>query len=122
MAHRWLIHSRDRTLGPWTSIQVRDELRAGRIDPFDMACKEGGTVKRPLVEVDEIFQSSRVHMGEIVSNPEENVERVSQPTKQQTAEPQPELKAASQSQTVDRPRPSQFQAPEFDRISFKPLI
>ena len=68
MSARWLIHSRDRTFGPWTAVQVRDELRAGRIDPFDMASKEGSSLKRPLVEIDEIFQSSRVQMGEMVGD------------------------------------------------------
>lgn len=110
MAHRWLIHSRDRTLGPWTPVQVRDELRAGRIDPFDMACKEGSSVKRPLVEVDEIFQSSRVQMGELVTDPEEIPERESFSTRQQTAEPELKMANSSSGQTLDRPRPSQFQA------------
>ncbi|MCX6126669.1 MAG: hypothetical protein NTV34_18200 [Proteobacteria bacterium] len=66
MAQRWLVHSRDRILGPWNGPQVRDELRAGRIDPFDMVSQENSSVKRPLVEVDEIFHSSRVQMAEII--------------------------------------------------------
>lgn len=116
MSARWFIHSRDRTFGPWTAIQVRDELRAGRVDPFDMACKEGSTVKRPLVEVDEIFQTSRVQMAELVSMPDEETHiEVAHETKRAVNEP--EVRAAAQTSReppsasmLDRPRPSQFQA------------
>ena len=138
MSARWLIHSRDRTFGPWTSIQVRDELRAGRIDPFDMACKEGSTVKRPLVEVDEIFQSSRVQMAELVEvSGVVEEQKATRYTKRATSEPEPvpveqplantgtspparavekpaavveRPAAVSQAPISDRPRPSQFQA------------
>lgn len=134
MSVRWLIHSRDRTFGPWTSVQVRDELRAGRVDPFDMACKEGSTVKRPLVEVDEIFQSSRVQMAELVEvagEPEE--QKPTRSTKRAVSEPEsvqqtyqdyeeaverplantgssPPPPLSGRSSISDRPRPSQFQA------------
>lgn len=131
MAARWLIHSRDRTFGPWTAIQVRDELRAGRIDPFDMACKEGSTLKRPLVEVDEIFQSSRVQMAELVDVADDSADlQATRTTKRATNEPAVVKKAAGAEATalpasaqdtsepmratppppIDRPRPSQFQA------------
>lgn len=127
MSARWLIHSRDRTFGPWTAVQVRDELRAGRVDPFDMACKEGSTVKRPLVEVDEIFQSSRVQMAELVEVAAESDEqKPTRSTKRAESEPEPtpdpeliETPLANtgtsppifgRSSISDRPRPSQFQA------------
>jgi hypothetical protein len=68
MADRWIIHSRNRTLGPWSNDQVREELRLGKIDPFDMVSKEHSNLKRPLVEIDEIFQSTRVQMAEVVQD------------------------------------------------------
>jgi hypothetical protein len=34
---------------------VREELRAGRIDAFDLVALEGSSKKRPLIDVDEIF-------------------------------------------------------------------
>ncbi|MCX6118917.1 MAG: hypothetical protein NT027_15375 [Proteobacteria bacterium] len=68
MADRWTVYSRDKTFGPWSAQQVREEMRAGKIDPFDMVSKEGSSIKRPLVEVDEIFHNSRVQMGEIIQD------------------------------------------------------
>lgn len=57
MNARWLVHCGDEALGPWSAEQVREELRAGRIDPFDLVVLEGGSKKRPLIDVDEIFSS-----------------------------------------------------------------
>jgi hypothetical protein len=65
MSAKWVIHCGDEVLGPWSSEQVREELRAGRIDAFDLVAMEGSSRKRPLMDVDEIFiltkeQSSKV--------------------------------------------------------------
>ena len=57
MNARWLVHCGDEALGPWSAEQVRDELRAGRIDAFDLVALEGSSKKRPLIDVDEIFAS-----------------------------------------------------------------
>lgn len=57
MNARWIVHCGDEALGPWSAEQVREELRAGRIDPFDLVVLEGGSKKRPLIDVDEIFSS-----------------------------------------------------------------
>jgi hypothetical protein len=68
MSQLWFVYSRDKTFGPWSSSEVRDQLRSGNIDPFDMVSSDGSPVKRPLVEVDEIFQSSRIQMGALIEN------------------------------------------------------
>jgi hypothetical protein len=57
MNARWLVHCGDEALGPWSAEQVREELRAGRIDAFDLVAPEGSSKKRPLIDVDEIFAS-----------------------------------------------------------------
>jgi hypothetical protein len=57
MNARWLVHCGDEALGPWSAEQVREELRAGRIDAFDLVALEGSAKKRPLIDVDEIFIS-----------------------------------------------------------------
>ncbi|MEI6832676.1 MAG: hypothetical protein WCL28_01685 [bacterium] len=57
MNARWLVHCGDEALGPWSAEQVREELRAGRIDAFDLVALEGSSKKRPLIDVDEIFAS-----------------------------------------------------------------
>jgi hypothetical protein len=72
VADKWTIYSRERVLGPWTAQQVRAELRAGRIDPFDMVSREGQAVKRPLVEIDEIFLNSKVQMAAVISEADSN--------------------------------------------------
>lgn len=111
MAQRWIIHSRDRTLGPWTGMQVREELRAGRVDPFDMVSQEHGTIKRPLVEVDEIFQSSRVQMGELLKESSIPLQgggaKVTQVSESLNL---PDAAASGSTYDPDPPRPSQFQA------------
>ena len=55
MSQRWLVHSGVEVFGPWTAEEVRSQLRAGRIDAFDLVSLEGSARKRPLVDVDEIF-------------------------------------------------------------------
>lgn len=128
MAQRWIIHSRDRTLGPWTGAQVRDELRAGRIDPFDMVSQENSSIKRPLVEVDDIFQSSRVQMAEIIQEevveafPERDVQEATAVSRPQSrlekalgepvVVPAPPLQAVGAPVALVQPaqRPRQFQA------------
>ncbi len=93
---------------------MREELRAGRIDPFDMASREGSSIKRPLVEVDEIFQNSRVQMGELV-NPKsaEVFSRKLENATIMSTEVQSQKVAVNQdlpSMPVEAPRPRQFQA------------
>ena len=66
MAVRWLIFSAGGQLGPWSASRIRDELRGGRIDPFDLVAIEGSQIKRPLVEVDEIFETAQVQSAAII--------------------------------------------------------
>ena len=40
--------------------EIRASLRDGTIDPFDLVARDGSSVRRELVEVDEIFFSSKV--------------------------------------------------------------
>ena len=66
MSVKWIVHSGTEDLGPWSASRIRDELRAGRIDAFDLVSVVGGTVKRPLMEVDEIFENSRIQPAAII--------------------------------------------------------
>ena len=61
MRSRWIIHSGGEVLGPWSASRIREELRAGRIDAFDLVGMESGSEKRPLVDVDEIFNPNAEH-------------------------------------------------------------
>jgi len=61
MRTRWIIHSGGEVLGPWSASRIREELRAGRIDAFDLVGMESGSEKRPLVDVDEIFNPNAEH-------------------------------------------------------------
>lgn len=68
MSSRWVIYSGSEQFGPWNASRIRDELRAGRVDPFDMVCLEGSQIKKPLIEVDEIFESSAIQAAAIIPN------------------------------------------------------
>jgi cytoskeletal protein RodZ len=68
MAVQWNVHSGAEVFGPWSASRIRDELRAGRIDAFDLVAVVGSSVKRPLVEVDEIFETVGVQAAAIVSD------------------------------------------------------
>lgn len=68
MSSRWIIYSGSEQFGPWNASRIRDELRAGRVDPFDMVCLEGSQIKKPLIEVDEIFESSAIQAAAIIPN------------------------------------------------------
>ncbi len=65
MAIKWMIFRSGETLGPWSSAHVREELRAGRLDAFDLVSLEGDKVRRPLIEVDAIFETSAVQPAAI---------------------------------------------------------
>lgn len=64
MSDRWYIFKEGETLGPLTSAQIREGLRDGTFDPFDLVARDGSSVRRELVEVDEIFANSKVVYGE----------------------------------------------------------
>ncbi|MEI6399569.1 MAG: hypothetical protein WCO71_12435, partial [Pseudomonadota bacterium] len=68
MAVEWNVHSGAQVFGPWSASRIRDELRAGRIDAFDLVSVVGSSVKRSLVEVDQIFETSGVQAAAIVSD------------------------------------------------------
>ena len=57
---RWHIYKDGRASGPFTSLEIREQLREGLIDPFDLVSRDGSTVRRELVEVDELFSSSKI--------------------------------------------------------------
>lgn len=52
---KWEVFKDGKSLGLKTAKEIRQALRDGAIDPFDMVCAEGSTIKSELVEVDEIF-------------------------------------------------------------------
>lgn len=76
MSERWLIYKNDQTLGPFTSEEVRNALRDGSLDPFDLVAREGSSVQRELLEVDEIFVSTKVVFVEGAASHEEQPEPV----------------------------------------------
>lgn len=55
MNERWHIYREGEALGPFTAVEIRAQLRAGEVDPFDLVGREGSTLRRELVEVDELF-------------------------------------------------------------------
>jgi hypothetical protein len=68
MSMRWVVFSGGAQLGPWSATRIRDELRLGRIDPFDLVAIEGGQIKRPLLEVDEIFETAQVQPAALIND------------------------------------------------------
>ena len=128
MSQRWIIYVQDQPHGPWTAQQIREELRAGRIDPFDFVCQEGSTVKRALVEVDEIFQSTRVQLAEIVAEAagaesfkSEHLQNTAL-AGQQNSSPvlQPPVQAPSNSGSANRPTSFVALAASEGRLSVHP--
>lgn len=63
MTQRWYIFRDGRALGPFDAREIRESLREGMWDPFDLVSAEGSSVKIPLVEVDDIFASSQVELA-----------------------------------------------------------
>jgi len=51
----WYIYKGSGQLGPFTAEAVRQGLREGTIDPFDMVGRDGSSLRREIVEVDELF-------------------------------------------------------------------
>lgn len=65
MGERWVIHQGSETLGPWTAAEVRQSLRDGRVNPFDLVALEGSQVKHELIGVDAIFaEAEAADVGE----------------------------------------------------------
>ncbi len=60
MSDRWLIFKDGHALGPFTPEEIRQSLREGTFDPFDLVAREGSSLRRELVEVDELFFTSKV--------------------------------------------------------------
>lgn len=74
MSARWFAFKDDQQIGPMTSAEIRAGLREGRLDPFDLICREGSQIKMELVQVDEIFaesDSSPMEPTEFVPPPED---------------------------------------------------
>ena len=55
MKDAWYIYKGSGQLGPFTAEAVRQGLREGSIDPFDMVGRDGSLLRREIVEVDELF-------------------------------------------------------------------
>ena len=55
MKDAWYIYKGSGQLGPFTAEAVRQGLREGTIDPFDMVGRDGSSLRREIVEVDELF-------------------------------------------------------------------
>src|SRR5690606_31768180 len=54
-ADLWRVYKQDGELGPLSAREIREGLRNGTIDPFDLVSREGSKIRVDLVEVDEIF-------------------------------------------------------------------
>lgn len=68
MSDRWFIYKDGQALGPFAPEEIRQSLREGTFDPFDLVSREGSSVRRELVEVDELFFTSKVvYAGEQAS-------------------------------------------------------
>ncbi|MEZ4741255.1 MAG: hypothetical protein R3B45_02220 [Bdellovibrionota bacterium] len=86
MSKVWLVHRKDQTYGPWPAARIREELRQGTIDPFDLVNLEGSPVMREIIEVDEIFNSAdtRKHLTQVSYQAESNIaveeSRITQPS------------------------------------------
>ena len=57
MKDAWYIYKGTGQLGPFTAEAVRQGLREGTIDPFDMVGRDGSSLRREIVEVDELFHT-----------------------------------------------------------------
>jgi len=67
MAGRWFVHRNDQQLGPYRADEVRQGLRDGLFDPFDLISREGSHVRVELMEIDEIFMHSQIEYMPSVS-------------------------------------------------------
>ena len=56
---KWFVFRNNEVLGPFEPQDIRAALRAGDIRAFDMVGQEDSTVRRPLMEVDEIFETKQ---------------------------------------------------------------
>ncbi len=75
MSDRWFIFKEGKALGPFTPEEIRASLREGTFDPFDLVTREGSSVRRELVEVDELFFSSKIvyaDEGPSANDPQQN--------------------------------------------------
>ncbi len=63
MSDRWHIFKDGKAHGPYSAAEIRDQLREGDLDPFDLVAREGSSVRRELVEIDELFSTSKAANG-----------------------------------------------------------
>lgn len=57
---KWYVYRNNEVLGPFEAQDIRNALRTGDIRAFDMVGMQDSAVRRPLVEVDEIFETKSV--------------------------------------------------------------
>ena len=55
MADQWRVYREEGVVGPLSAREIREGLRKGTIDPFDLVSRDGSKIRVELVEVDEIF-------------------------------------------------------------------
>lgn len=58
MTIRWYILHGGKETGPYTADELRLGIRRGDVDPFDVAYQEGSQVRRVLLDIDEVFDTS----------------------------------------------------------------
>lgn len=51
----WKVYRENEILGPMTATELRQALREGIVEPFDLVGKEGSKLRLELIEADEVF-------------------------------------------------------------------
>ena len=57
MQLRWVVHSGAEKFGPWSASEIRDQLRMGKIDAFDLVALFSSTELAPIYDVPALFDS-----------------------------------------------------------------
>lgn len=61
MARKWTVFKKNRISGrEMSSTEIRDALREGEVDPFDLASVPGSAIKRPIIDIEEIFNTELI--------------------------------------------------------------
>ena len=67
MPARWKVYRDNQLVGELTSAEIRQRLRDGGLDPFDQVSREGSAVRMEILDVDEIFQESKIASDSFLS-------------------------------------------------------
>jgi hypothetical protein len=96
MRVKWIVYSGAETFGPWSASQLREELRMGRIDAFDMVSLDGSSEKMPIYEVHELFNVK-------LERTKENLVPSTEPKPEAKSQKTPPIQNAVQAQPAEMP-------------------